>query len=157
VTVRRGCTASRRRLPTVGRSDLRHSFPREALLLIVGPESQHARRGGHVSVSENPAHANTFEEVQASPEFVALRRRFRNFVFPVTALFLAWYFSYVLLSTYAADFMSEKVFGNITVGLLLGLGQFVSTFAITMWYASWANKKFDPEAEALRDRIEGEV
>jgi uncharacterized membrane protein (DUF485 family) len=101
--------------------------------------------------------ATSFEEIQASPEFVALRRRLRSFVFPLTAAFLAWYFLFVLLSTYASDFMSKKAFGNITVGLLFGLGQFISTFAITVWYANWANKHFDPEAEALRAQIEGEA
>jgi uncharacterized membrane protein (DUF485 family) len=55
--------------------------------------------------------------VQASTEFVELRRRFRRFVFPMTALFLAWYFLYVLLAAYAPGFMSTKVFGNINVGL----------------------------------------
>ena len=65
-------------------------------------------------------------------EFADLRRRFRSFVFPMTALFLVWYFLYVLLAAYAPDFMANKVFGNINVGLLLGLGQFVSTFAITI-------------------------
>ena len=45
--------------------------------------------------------------------------------------------------------------GNINIGLLFGLGQFVSTFAITMAYRSWANKKYDGEAEKLRARLEG--
>ena len=97
------------------------------------------------------------EEVQDSPEFADLRRRFRSFIFPMTALFLAWYFLYVLLAAFAPGFMSTKVFGNINVGLLLGLGQFVSTFAITMLYRSWADKKFDPAAERLRHLIEGDV
>ncbi len=44
--------------------------------------------------------------------------------------------------------------GNVTVGLLLGLGQFVSTFAITMIYARWANKRFDAQADELRREIE---
>ena len=65
----------------------------------------------------------------------------------MTAFFLAWYFLYVLLADYAHDFMSTKVWGNINVGLLLGLGQFVSTFAITMIYARWANNRQDPVAE----------
>ncbi|GAA4350258.1 DUF485 domain-containing protein [Angustibacter luteus] len=91
--------------------------------------------------------------VQDSPEFAHLRRTFRTFVFPMTALFLVWYFVYVLLSTYAPDFMSHKVFGNITTGLLFGLGQFVSTFAITMIYRSWADKKFDPAAAELAERV----
>ncbi len=74
----------------------------------------------------------------------------------MTALFLVWYFVYVLLANYAHDFMSIRLGGsNITVGgLLFGLGQFVSTFVITMLYARWANKKFDARADALRREIE---
>lgn len=99
-----------------------------------------------------------YERVQNSQEFQQLRRRFRNFVFPMTAFFLAWYLLYVLLAAYAHDFMSTRVTGNITVGLLFGLGQFVSTFAITMIYASWANKRQDAVAERLRRHIEdGEI
>ena len=99
---------------------------------------------------------DAYEEVRASPEFQALRRRFRRFVLPVSALFLVWYATYVLLADYAHGFMSTRVGGsNITVGLLFGLGQFVSTFAITTAYVRWANKHFDPAAEELRERIEG--
>jgi uncharacterized membrane protein (DUF485 family) len=98
----------------------------------------------------------TYRDVQLSPDFSELRRRFRRFVFPMTGLFLAWYFLYVLLADYAHDFMSQKVAGNITVALLFGLGQFVSTFAITMIYVRWADKQVDPEAEKMRKLIEGE-
>lgn len=100
-------------------------------------------------------HGETYIEVQRSEEFVELRRRFRRFVFPMTALFLAWYFLYVLLAAYAPEFMSQKVFGNINVGLIFGLGQFVSTFVITVLYVRWADREFDPRAEALHDRLEG--
>jgi uncharacterized membrane protein (DUF485 family) len=96
-----------------------------------------------------------YEEVQASEEFSQLRATFRRFVFPVTAGFLVWYFLYVFLSAYAPDFMSTKVVGNINVGIIFGLLQFVSTFAITMWYRRWADREFDPTADALRERIEG--
>ncbi|KON72511.1 hypothetical protein M768_13455 [Cellulosimicrobium cellulans F16] len=101
-----------------------------------------------------PAEETDYQRVQRSPEFQDLRRRFRNFVFPMTALFLVWYFVYVLLANYAHDFMSIRVWGNISVGLLFGLGQFVSTFAITMIYARWANKRFDAAADELRREIE---
>jgi uncharacterized membrane protein (DUF485 family) len=96
-----------------------------------------------------------YEEVQASDEFAQLRSRFRRFVFPVTAAFLVWYFLYAILSAYAHDFMATKVVGNINVGVVFGLLQFVSTFAITMWYVRWADREFDPTADALRERIEG--
>ena len=91
--------------------------------------------------------------MQNSPEFDQLRSKFRRFVFPLTALFLAWYFLYVLLSVFAKDFMGTRVLGNITWGLILGLLQFVSTFTITMVYARWADRVFDPEAEALAQKM----
>jgi len=94
-----------------------------------------------------------FVDLQGSEEFAELRSRFRRFVFPMTALFLAWYFLYVLLSVYAPVFMSHKVLGNINVGLILGIGQFVSTFAITILYVRWADREFDPRAAALATTI----
>lgn len=96
----------------------------------------------------------SYQEVQSSQEFAQLRRRFRRFVFPMTALFLTWYFLYVLLAAFAPGFMSTKVLGNINIGLVFGLLQFVSTFAITMIYARWADRQFDPTAERLREQLE---
>jgi len=95
--------------------------------------------------------------LQASPEFQELRNRLRRFVFPMSALFLIWYFAYVLLGAFAHDFMAIKVWGDINVGLLIGLGQFVSTFVITGVYVRWANRELDPRAEAIRGEFEGGV
>ncbi|MEO7421206.1 MAG: DUF485 domain-containing protein [Ornithinibacter sp.] len=92
--------------------------------------------------------------LQSSPEFQELRRKFRGFVFPTTAFFLAWYFLYVLLSIFAPGFMGQLVFGNVTLGLLFGLGQFVTTFAITFIYARWANREFDPMADRLGAQLD---
>lgn len=62
--------------------------------------------------------------------------------------------AYVLLSSFATEFMAQRVWGDITVGLLMGLGQFVTTFAITMGYVAFANRRLDPKAEAIRDELE---
>jgi uncharacterized membrane protein (DUF485 family) len=91
---------------------------------------------------------------QNSPEFVDLKRRFRAFAFPMTVAFFAWYLLYVLLSTYAPDFMATRVFGNVNLGILLGLAQFVTTFAITHLYVAHANKRTDPIADEMRERLE---
>jgi uncharacterized membrane protein (DUF485 family) len=99
--------------------------------------------------------ANDFERLHASPEFAQLRRRLRTFVFPMTALFLLWYLLYVVLADYAHGFMSTKLAGNITVGLVFGLLQFVSTFVITAVYVRYANRRLDPIAEKIRADIEG--
>ena len=95
-----------------------------------------------------------YRAAQDSPEFVELKRRFRRFAFPMTVAFFTWYLLYVLLSTYASDFMSTRVFGNVNVGLLMGLAQFVTTFAITHLYVAHANRQTDPIADEMRGRLE---
>jgi uncharacterized membrane protein (DUF485 family) len=98
-----------------------------------------------------------FTSIQASPEFADLRRKLRRFVFPMTGLFLAWYTTYVLLGAFAHDFMAIKIFGNVNVGLLIGLGQFLTTFIITGLYVRFANREIDPRAAAIRSMIEGQA
>jgi uncharacterized membrane protein (DUF485 family) len=112
------------------------------------PETQHPP-------AETPISGQDYLAVQASPEFQELRNRLRRFVFPMSGLFLVWYFAYVMLGAFAHDFMAIKVLGNINVGLLIGLGQFVSTFVITGIYVLFANRELDPRAEAIRAELEG--
>lgn len=92
--------------------------------------------------------------VEESERFRTLKRTQRSFIFPLAAFFLIWYFAYVLLAAFAVDFMSQRVWGDITVGLLFGLGQFVTTFAITMAYVSFANRRLDPIATEIRQDLE---
>ncbi|GAB10619.1 hypothetical protein GOARA_061_00580 [Gordonia araii NBRC 100433] len=94
-----------------------------------------------------------FLAAAASPEFETLRRTLRRFVFPMTVFFLVWYTTYVLLGAFAHDFMATPVWGRINVGLILGLLQFVTTFAITAAYIRFADRKLDPAAEAVRKRF----
>lgn len=107
-----------------------------------------------MSTTNERSTGTIYEQVQASDEFADLRSRLRRFVFPMSAVFLIWYLAYVLLASYAPDFMGIKVLGNINIGLIIGLLQFVTTFLITTLYVRYANKHLDPAAERLRNRIE---
>ena len=106
--------------------------------------------GGRTGGADDPGYSN----IQDSAEFAELRRRFRRFVFPATAIFLAWYLLYVLLSGYARGFMATKLLGNINVAYVFGLLQFVSTFLIALLYSRYMNRRVDPLADDLRARIE---
>lgn len=94
-----------------------------------------------------------FAAIRAHPGFVLVRRRLTRFVFPVSALFLAWYLTFVLLAAYAPDLMAHRVSGSVTVGLLLGLSQFASTVVITLWYARFTRKNIDPKIAELRRAV----
>ena len=98
-----------------------------------------------------------FLAVQQSEEFGQLRRNFRGFAIPMTIAFLVWYLLYVVLAIYAPGFMSTPVAGNINLGLVLGLLQFVTTFGITAAYVAFANRTLDPQATALREELEASL
>ncbi|MFD3695818.1 DUF485 domain-containing protein [Streptomyces sp. NPDC058646] len=98
--------------------------------------------------------AEEFGQVQRSAEFADLRRSYRSFAFPLTVAFIAWYLLYVLLSSYAGGFMGTKLFGNVNVALVLGLGQFATTFLIAWLYSRHAAAALDPKAAAIKARME---
>jgi uncharacterized membrane protein (DUF485 family) len=108
--------------------------------------------GAGTSVASHTAEALT--SVQQSAEFAELRASHRSFAFPLTVAFIAWYLLYVLLSSYAGDFMGTKLFGNINVALVLGLAQFATTFLIAWLYSRHAAARLDPKAEAIKARME---
>ena len=96
-----------------------------------------------------------YVDMQQNPEFQDLRRRYRGWVIPVAIGSLVWYFLYVALAAYAPGFMGAKLFGNINVGLIAGLLQFVSTFGVTAMYIRFADRTLDPVSSRLRDTFEG--
>jgi uncharacterized membrane protein (DUF485 family) len=72
----------------------------------------------------------------------------------MSAAFLLWYVAFVLLASYARGVMATPVSGPITVGLLVGLAQFASTFALTAAYVRFARRRIDPLAEQIRTGLE---
>ena len=98
-----------------------------------------------------------YNRIAQESDFVELRRRFRNFTFPATIAFMAWYILYVICNNWARDFMDTQVIGNINVAMIFGLLQFVSTFTIAYLYARHANKSLDPLSAKLRDEFEREA
>lgn len=95
-----------------------------------------------------------YQDIAQSSEFRALRRRVATFVFPLTAIFLAWYLAYVIIAAYLPDFMAQTVFGEINVGLLMGFGQFASTVLITVAYVRFAERYMDPATSRLRSNVD---
>ena len=99
--------------------------------------------------------AEAYTRMDADPRFADLRRRYRNFVFPMTVAFLAWYLLYVLCSAFARGFMDAKIVGHLNVAFFFGLLQFISTFVIAWAYARYANSRLDPLSGELAGELRG--
>jgi uncharacterized membrane protein (DUF485 family) len=104
----------------------------------------------HIGFPTTESGAPDYAAIRSHPDFVRVRRRLTRFIFPMSGLFLAWYLTYVLLAAYAPEFMATKAFGSVTVGLLLGLSQFVTTVVIMLCYARFSRSKVDPKISELR-------
>lgn len=96
-----------------------------------------------------------FVAAQQSPEFQELRSKMRGFTFPMTVFFIVWFVLYVSLAMFAPNFMGIKIWGNINVGVLLGFGQFITTFLITYLYVKYADREIEPRAQHVRESLEG--
>ena len=107
----------------------------------------------------HPNHENSDRliAVAGNEEFANLKRTFRRFVFPMTAVFLGWYLLYVIASGWARDFMGHQLWGNINVAYVFGLLQFVSTFLIAWLYERYMTKNVDPLASRIRAQLEQEA
>ncbi|MEU1212208.1 DUF485 domain-containing protein [Streptomyces sp. NPDC005790] len=94
--------------------------------------------------------AEIYLEVQGSPAFREVRRRYRRFVFPAAAVFLLWYLVYVIAAVTAHDLMARPVVGALNVAMTAGLGQFLTTFLLTWAYTRHARLHRDRAALELR-------
>ncbi|MDG4859822.1 DUF485 domain-containing protein [Streptomyces sp. T-3] len=94
--------------------------------------------------------ADIYLEVQRSAAFQEVRSRYRRFVIPAVAAFFSWYVAYVITATTAPGLMAQPVAGAVNVAMLAGLGQFLTTFALTWAYARHARLRRDRPALDLR-------
>lgn len=106
---------------------------------------------------EKTGASDVWKKTQDSDEFKSHRKKYRSFAFPMAIGFLVWYFSFILLTTFARDFVSTPVFGVMNVAFVLAVLQFVTTFAIAWLYDWYSTKHLDGAAEALKAKVESEL
>ncbi len=93
------------------------------------------------------------QRISDAPEFHALRRAQRRFGLRATLLSVGWFLLYVLLSHFVPGTMNTPLAGHLTVGLALGLGQFV-VMGVTAWcYVRHMRTRVDPLARGLSSRL----
>lgn len=89
-------------------------------------------------------------EISNSPEFQLLRRAQRRSGVRMTAVAVGGFLLYVLLSSFTPDLMNAPLHGHLTLGLALGLGQFVVMALIARRHLVHMRTNVDPIARGFR-------
>ena len=92
-------------------------------------------------------------EIAKNPAFLELHNRKKFFLYGWWAFSAGSYFLLLLGAGYTPGLFSIEVLGNINVGYLFALAQFVISFVIAVYYGRVADRVFDPLTKKLVDEL----
>ncbi|MGC9536430.1 DUF485 domain-containing protein [Streptomyces sp. UG1] len=93
------------------------------------------------------------DNLHPPPELHSIRSARRSFGLAATLVSVGGFLIYVLLSGFAVGMMNQPLFGHLTIGLALGLFQFL-LMAVTIWlYVRHMRERVDPVTDRLRAQL----
>ena len=93
-----------------------------------------------------PDHAKLLED----PEFRELAATRNRVSAILTVSMLLVYFGFILLVALGKGFLGIRLFGGVTLGIVVGIGVIVASWALTGLYVRWANNRYDTMVENIR-------
>ncbi|MDC2960144.1 DUF485 domain-containing protein [Streptomyces gilvifuscus] len=91
--------------------------------------------------------------ISDNPEFQALKRAQRRSGLAMTVIGVGGFLVYVLLSSFTPGLLNSSLSGHLTLGLALGLGQFVLMAVIARRYVVHMRTRVDPVARGFRTQL----
>jgi uncharacterized membrane protein (DUF485 family) len=94
------------------------------------------------------------KDLLETPDFKALVSTRMRVSAVLLALLFVSYYGYLLVVATAKDFVNQRIGdGATTLAIPLGVAAIVIAFVLTAIYVFWANKKYDPEVERLKNQL----
>ncbi|MBC9073330.1 DUF485 domain-containing protein [Thauera sp. CAU 1555] len=86
-----------------------------------------------------------YAHIRSNPRFAELVARRTRFAVTLSAIVLVIFYGFVMMVAFAPDLVATRLFegSNLTVGIALGLLQFVLFWVLTLIYVRRANGEFD--------------
>jgi uncharacterized membrane protein (DUF485 family) len=81
-----------------------------------------------------------------------LARTRARVAFALTGIVVVVYFGFILAVAFARPVLGRLVAPGLSLGIVLGAAVIVVSWLLTWVYVHWANTRYDPTLEALRDR-----
>jgi len=86
------------------------------------------------------------------PEFKDLVARKNRISINLTIVTLVLYYGFILLIAFKRDLFAAKVAGNVTFGVVLGIGTILACWALTGIYVRWANNRYDAMVAHIQEK-----
>lgn len=96
------------------------------------------------------------EKILNSSEFKSIVSSKNTISIFLTVIELFIYFGFILLLAYGKEFLNQKIYGSITVGIPIGIGVILLSWILTGLYVAWANRSYDRKVSELREKLGGE-
>ncbi|NMG48237.1 DUF485 domain-containing protein [Azoarcus communis] len=86
-----------------------------------------------------------YAHIRRNPRFAELVARRTRLAVMLSAVVLVIFYGFVMMVAFAPDIVATRLFegSNLTVGIALGLFQFVLFWVLTLIYVRRANGEFD--------------
>ena len=97
-----------------------------------------------------------YDNIKRDPRYAQLVRERARFATMLALLVIGVFFAFVLLVAFVPGVIAQRLSegSNLTVGVALGLAQFVFFCALTWVYVRRANSDFDPRnAQIVQDAL----
>jgi uncharacterized membrane protein (DUF485 family) len=86
------------------------------------------------------------------PDFKDLVARKNTISVNLTIATLIIYYGFILLIAFKRNLFASRIAGNITFGIVLGIGVIVACFVLTGIYVRWANRNYDAMVDRLKQK-----
>ena len=85
----------------------------------------------------------TLSRIEADPNYQTLVKERKSFGWLLAIIILVAYYGYIGVVAFAPSVIATRLAGNITIGLVLGVGLILGSILLTGIYVARANSRFD--------------
>ena len=89
------------------------------------------------------------KRIENDPNYIKLITERNSFAWMLSIIMLVIYYGFIALVAFAPTVIAVKLFGSITVGLVLGLAIILAAIILTGVYVLRANAEFDDLTKAI--------
>ena len=92
---------------------------------------------------------SALKRIEADPNFQKLVSERKTFGWTLAIIILVLYYGYIAIVAFAPGVIAEKVSGDITVGIIMGVALILLSILLTGLYVMRANSVYDDLTNAI--------